>query len=142
MIYSLKIESVNSDLIEIGKNDEEKTFITAVNFKIDTVDDKVCQKSNAVLAHIEIQGVINQLIKEELVALFNWSKETDGSKWYRNIEIKVKTDEGTDHRVYNFENVFVVDYFEFYSVDGSGKSSHFELYLTQKENNLKLIDSY
>lgn len=148
MLYSLKITSGACDPIEIGKDnvEEEKTIITDVIIKLDTIDDNVFQKSNAIQAKIEVHGQIDDKIKKELLAMFNWAKEAEQDKWYRTVEVKIKTSEKDIYRTYVFENMFVVDYFEIHKSDGNNGENppdeHFELYMTQKKDNLKLIDSF
>lgn len=152
MLCSIKITSEDGEVIEIGKDgvEAEKDFITDVKIHMDTVNNDVRQKSNAMLAKITIFGSIDEKIKDELLKLFNWSKELNKNKWYRTLDIKISVD-GVDgyYRKYIFEKVFVVDYFEVYKNESSqGDASatnadkdHFELYLTQQENNLKTIEA-
>ncbi len=148
MIYNVKITSDKADEIEIGKSDkeEERNLITGIEILMDTVNDDVRQKSPAMLAKITIRGQISDIINSELMGLFNWSKELDESKWYRKLEMQVKTSDDVVLRTYEFENVFVVDYLESYTTEGEQDSTsskeHFELKLTQKENNFKKIETY
>ena len=85
----------------------------------------------------------------ELVAIadinsdrLNWAKEQNEDKWYRNIEIKVKTSNDNVDRIYNFENVFILDYKEVYTTESETKKDYFKVNLTQKENNFKKIATF
>ncbi|BDA10612.1 hypothetical protein E0L01_02560 [Megamonas funiformis] len=148
MLYTMTITTKDgSEVIEIGKlqedNKDERTVITGIEFNIDTIDDNVRNKSNAVLAKIKICGELKDFLTERLMKIFKWSCEYDEEKWYRTIEIEVKTSNGKVIRTYIFTDVFVVDYKEIYKADGNNaESSRFELYLTQKENNLNKIDTF
>lgn len=143
MNYSIKITSNACDPIEIGNADdtENQNFITGLDIHIDTIDDKVRQKAGGMLAKITILGKVDNSIQKQLIDIFNWSKELSGDKWYRNLEIKL-FEGGSTKRTYIFENMFVVDYKELYRVTGSNSDDTFELYLTQKENNFKTIETF
>jgi hypothetical protein len=147
MLFSVKITSEDGEIIEIGKDDveNEKNLIQDIEIHMDTVNNDVRQKSNAMLAKIKIHGSMKPIIKDELLKLFNWSKALTQDKWYRTIEIKIKTDLNTVSRNYILQKVFVVDYIEFYKnddVEENSSADYFELYLTQQENNFKTIESF
>ena len=116
---------------------------------MDTVENEVSNKSNAMLAKIKIFGEIKAEIKSELLKLFEWSKASSEEEWYRTLEIKIKIAKDKNYRSYKFAKVFVVDYFEIYKGESlRSKNSnniedrdHFELYLTQKENNFDNIEA-
>ena len=93
------------------------------------------------LAKVKISGTIDESTQKALVEIFNWSKELSGDKWYRKVEIKILSG-GEMKRDYTFENMFVVDYKENYKVSGTQDKELFELFLTQKENNFKNIETY
>lgn len=46
--------------------------------------------------------------------MFEWAKEQDQKRWYRTVEIEIKSSESDIVRSYKFEKMFVVDYKEFY----------------------------
>ncbi len=146
MIFSIKITSEDGEVIEIGKDgkEREKSLITDVEVHMDTVNNDARNKSNAMLAKIKIVGKINSEIREEVLNIFNWSKELDQKKWYRTIEIKAKSSMSEVFRTYIIPNVFVVDYFENYKteMEGNNEADQFELYLTQQENNFKTIEAF
>lgn len=152
MLYSIKITAEDGEVIEIGKEDKESenNLITEVTIHMDTVSNDVSNKSTGMLAKIKICGVISfDDIGDELLKIFNWSKELKSDKWYRTLEIKIKKDMNIDYRTYTFEKVFVVDYLEIYKTEMDSKQenstadkTHFELYLTQQENNFKTIEAY
>lgn len=152
MLYSIKITSEDGEIIEIGKAnlESEKHCITEVAIHMDTVNNDVSNKSNAMLAKIKICGDIDfENIGNELLKIFEWSKALKSDKWYRTIEINIKEDMDTVYRTYKFEKVFVVDYLEIYKTENESNKdatnadkTHFELYLTQQENNFKTIEAY
>lgn len=148
MIYSVKITSEEGEVIEFGTDSAEETgLITDVKIHLDTIKENVSEKAMGMLAKITIKGKIleSKDVKKKYIDLFNWSKSLNRNQWYRSIVIKAYVDkEQKPYRTYQFDNVFVVDYVEEYSAstkDDVGKDS-FELFLTQKENNLQTIETY
>ncbi len=149
MIYSVEITSEEGDVIEFGTDSAEETgLITDVKIHLDTTNNDVSKKAMGMLAKITIKGKIldAESVKKKYMDLFKWSKSLNKNEWYRSIEIKayVGEDQEEVYRTYKFDNVFVVDYIEEYSAstkDDAGKD-HFELFLTQKENNLQNIETY
>ena len=145
MLYEVKIEDQDGEeVIYIGnpENEGESKKITSLIVELDTINDQSRQKSNAMLAKIEIVGLLDSSIKGEIIKLFNWAKEQNAEKWYRNIEIKVKTSNEDVDRIYNFENVFILDYSEVYTDEADNKKDYFKVKLTQKENNFKKIATF
>lgn len=145
MLYEVKIEDQDGEeVIYIGnpENEGESKKITSLIVELDTINDQSLQKSNAMLAKIEIVGLLDSSIKGEIIKLFNWAKEQNAEKWYRNIEIKVKTSNEDVDRIYNFENVFILDYSEVYTDEAEKKKDYFKVKLTQKENNFKKIATF
>ena len=143
MNYAIKIESPECDPIEIGnpEDTENQNWITEIDVHIDTIDNDVRQKASGMLARVTIRGNFDDAIHDQLIELFNWSKELSGDKWYRDLEIKA-FDGGTIKRTYVFPKMFVVDYKEFCRNSGNDTKDTFELCLTQKENNFKGIKTY
>ena len=148
MIYSIKITSEDGEVIELGNDTEEKSLITDIKIHLDTINDNVSEKAMGMLAKIAVKGIISnsEAAKKKYIDLFKWSKSLSRNQWYRSLVIKSYVDGTQDvHRTYQFDNVFVVDYIEEYSTttaNNDGKKDRFELYLTQKENNLQNIDTY
>ena len=75
MIYTMTITTKDgSEVIEIGKlqedNKDERTAITDIEINIDTIDDNVRNKSNAVLAKIKICGELKDFLTERLMKIF------------------------------------------------------------------------
>lgn len=142
MLYEVKIEYQDGEeVIYIGnpENEGEDKMITSLIVELDTINDQSRQKSNAMLAKIEIVGLLDSSIQGEINKLFNWAKEQNEEKWYRNIEIKVKTSSDNVCRIYNFKNVFILDYKETYTDESESNKNYFTVNLTQKENNFKKI---
>lgn len=141
MNYAIKITSSEGDPIEIGDASANQSFITGLDIFLDTIDDHVRQKAGGMLAKVAVFGKIDDLIQPQLMELFNWAKELNGSKWYRQLEITI-FEGGEIKRNYIFPDMFVVDYKENYRVTGSNSDDTFALYLTQKENNFKTIETF
>ena len=145
MLYEVKIEDQDGEeVIYIGnpENEGEGKMITSLVVELDTINDQSRQKSNAMLAKLEIVGLLDSSIKGEIIKLFNWAKEQNEEKWYRNIEIKVKTSSDNVYRTYKFDNVFILDYKETYTDESESNKNYFTVNLTQKENNFKKLDSF
>ena len=136
--YAIKIESADTDPIEINEN---QSIITDVEIFIDTIDDNVRQKASGMLARLTVIGKIDVSIQDQLIGLFDWSKDLDSDNWYRNVELKIFESKKLQ-RTYEFPNMFVVDYKELYHASGEQKEGTFELYLTQKDNNFEGIKTY
>ena len=143
MFYEVKIEDQDGEEVIAINETEGGQYITGLIVELDTINNQARQKSSAMLAKIEIVGRLRESIKTEIIKLFNWAKEKNDEKWYRNIEIKIKKSEDNVIRVYNFENVFILDYKEVYKPDDEeGSLDYFTVNITQKENNLTKIATF
>ena len=143
MFYEVKIEDQDGEEVIVITETEGGQYITGLIVELDTINNQARQKSSAMLAKIEIVGRLREPIKTEIIKLFNWAKEKNSEKWYRNIEIKIKESEDNVIRVYNFENVFILDYKEVYKPDDEeGSLDYFTVNITQKENNLTKIATF
>lgn len=143
MFYEVKIEDQDGEEVIVINETEGGQYITGLIVELDTINNQARQKSSAMLAKIEIVGRLRESIKTEIIKLFNWAKEKNDEKWYRNIEIKIKKSEDNVIRVYNFENVFILDYKEVYTPDDDEKTfDYFTVNITQKENNLTKIATF
>ena len=140
--YFVEISSASCNPIVLGdENDAQNNSVSGVEIFFDTIDNDVRQKAGGMLAKVKISGTIDESTQKALVEIFNWSKALSGDKWYRKVEIKILSG-GEMKRDYTFENMFVVDYKENYKVSGTQDKELFELFLTQKENNFKNIETY
>ena len=145
--FEISISSKGST-IEIGKvgkesqEEEGKGSITNVEIFFDTIDNTVRQKNTSMLVDVTVKGLINQVTRQSTIDLFNWTKEKDSEKWYRSLEVRIYEDEVKVYRKYKFDNIFIVDYKENFRADGSDGEGTFELYLRQKENNIKSIETF
>jgi len=145
-LYDIAITSGDDEIV-IGLEPAQKGFITAITVKLDTVDDNVSDKSASMLAKIDIKGRMEEEITPQLIKLYDWAREESQAKCYRKLVIHIKDDSFKIRRTFEFENVFVVDYFEEYHSDGENdgenkKPSQFILSLTQKKNMLSSIKNY
>ena len=145
-LYDIEILSGEGEPIVIGKDSGQKDYITDIDIKLDTVDENVSLKSASMLAKIVIRGTIENEITKELINLFNWAREETESKCYRKLIIRIKNDDSTIRRTFEYEKVFVVDYYEEYHADGEKQDakgrSKFVLSLTQKKNMLSSIKNF
>ena len=143
MFYEVKIEDQDGEEVIVITETEGGQYITGLIVELDTINNQARQKSSAMLATIEIVGRLREPIKTEIIKLIKWAKEKNSEKWYRNIEIKIKESEDNVIRVYNFENVFILDYKEVYKPDDEeGSLDYFTVNITQKENNLTKIATF
>ena len=142
MQYSIKLTGDGKEIF-FGAADDDKGIIKSVEIYLDTIDDAVRSKSDAMLSRIKIVGKIQENTSQRLIDVFNWSLEMSSEKIYKKLEIGIYNSEKI-LRQYIFPEMFVVDYKEVYTADGHDKDEkpYFELYLTQKENNLKAIDTF
>ena len=134
--------SIGKDIVDGGDdgNAAEATVIQAVDIFFDTTDNDVKQKSGSMLAKVEIKGDIPQdpALMKKFRKLSEWAHDRSAETAYRDLCIAVKSAENSFQVVYTLKEIFVVDYKEIYGL-GEGKD-HFELRLTQRENNMDKID--
>ncbi|MBR0260463.1 MAG: hypothetical protein IJQ85_01580 [Selenomonadaceae bacterium] len=149
MVFIVKITADDGTVIELGKAEQEENnqgnCLTDVNIHLDTIDNDAKQKSSAMLAKIEVFGKIYEESNSKTMykSLFDWAKSLEKNQWYRTVDIEIKDDGGEEtFRKYHFEKVFVVDYKEFYGKNNDMKDNHFKLFMTQKENTFKTIETY
>ena len=148
MQINLIIKSQKSEEIVFGElsctdayNEQEKGCIKNIEFFMDTVDDNVTKKNDAMLAKIKVTGIISKETNSRVQQLFRWSIDNSDSI-YRDITV-ILSDNKVALRTYEFKNMFVVDYKENIVNDGhNGDESTFEMCLTQERNHLGSIDTY
>ena len=148
MQINLIIKSQKSEEIVFGElsctdayNEQEKVCIKNIEFFMDTVDDNVTKKNDAMLAKIKVTGIISKETNSRVQQLFRWSIDNSDSI-YRDITV-ILSDNKVALRTYEFKNMFVVDYKENIVNDGNnGDESTFEMCLTQERNHLGSIDTY
>ena len=136
---------INAENNETDGN-SEATIINNVDIFFDTIDNNVKQKSGGMLARVTIKGEILPEAKADIVKklrkISEWARDRSVETTYRDLCVGVKAAHDRFQVVYVVKNVFVVDYREVYVGDGDHGSSgqdRFELYLTQRENNLDNI---
>ena len=130
------------DILECPGGDEEKKLLTNVEVHMDTVDENVKQRANAILARVKIVGNLDKILAERAKKIFDWAINYNDDAWYKDVEIEMSTSAtvSVPIRTYIIPNMFVVDYKETYNAEG--ESSHFELYLTQKDGNMQKIKNF
>lgn len=133
------------DLILIGRdpNDAnedhaEDDTIEQVEIFFDTIDDNALQRSDNMLAKVQIVGKIseNSDFMSKLRKLSDWARDRSSETTYRNICIGIKASSNKFQMVYSMKKMFVVDYKENY-----GSDNKFTLNLTQRANNLNKIET-
>ena len=140
MEYYVKITAEDGKEISFETKTGD-TFINSVVIMLDTVDDSVKSKSDAMMAKLVITGAITEDTSKELIDVFKWSLENAADKVYRNVSIVLMHNEERIRR-YSFDDMFVVDYTESLAPNGGDIKSTFELKLTQKINKLKTIETF
>ena len=140
MEYYVKITAEDGKEISFETKTGD-TFINSVVIMLDTVDDSVKSKSDAMMAKLVITGAITEDTSKELIDVFKWSLENAADKVYRNVSIVLMHNEERIRR-YSFDDMFVVDYTESLAHNGGDIESKFELKLTQRINKLKTIETF
>ena len=136
--YELKIES-DGESIEIT----EPNMIYFAQVSFDTLADATQKKSNAILAYMVVQGVIDETINDSLLKISEWARDLNDSTTYRKVTLTIKKDAaGKILRTYEVPAMFVCDYNESYGAPDDDDESSFELKLTQRENRLKDFNTY
>jgi len=136
--------TIGTDIVAEMRDDEssfdESSIIQSVDIFFDTTDDDVKSKSGSMLAKVEIKGNIEQApaLMKKFRKLGEWARDRSADNAYRDICIAVKSAEDSFQVVYTLKNVFVVDYKEGYKKKEG--DDHFELRLTQRENNMDKIE--
>ena len=150
MIYKVKIIAEDKSEILLGHKDDkaDKNTIKKVAIMFDTIDENVYSKGAGMLARMTIEGDIKDDGKntDQLIELFNWSKSEESEEQYRTVEVEI-WNKTTRNRVYHFERMFIVDYYEIYCSGNSGNVSSqdatkFVLKLTQQENSFDVAKTY
>ncbi len=137
------------DLILIGKDpndanqdNAEDDTIEDVEIFFDTIDENALQRSDNMLAKVQIVGKIAEdndfEFMRKLRKLSDWARDHSAETTYRNVCIGIKGSSNKFQMVYTMKKMFVVDYKENY---GNGKKNVFTLNLTQRANNLNKIET-
>lgn len=141
MLFGISIESETGSKI-VFDTEEKFELIKGVSIFVDTIDDDVRDKSDALSTKVIIKGAIVGESMERVKEIFEWSLDTNQNTCYRTVEVDV-FDNKVRLRHYVLKKMFVVDYKEIYDTDGNkNEKSYFELYLTQKKGFLDTIDTY
>ena len=136
--YELKIES-DGESIEIT----EPNMIYFAQVSFDTLADATQKKSNAILAYMVVQGIIDETINDSLLKISEWARDLNDATTYRKVTLTIKEDAvGKVLRTYEIPAMFVCDYNEIYGDPKDDRPAFFELKLTQRENRLKDFNTY
>ncbi len=115
-------------------NLDEKSIKT-VEFKIDTVEEDVKDRSENVINKVVIIGNITPENREETRKLALWSLDKKREKVYREMSITLATG-GETLRTYRMDKAFCIDYIETFGIKGENT---FELVAAQRKDNLGSI---
>lgn len=132
MDYELEIVCEGQDTIKFCKEDSGN--IEGVNFKINTVEENVNDRSSNVINQIVVNGSIVLENTARCKKLIEWSCSNDRSSVYRTVNITIKITNETV-RKYEIENVFCEDYTE----DFRDNVGTFELKMAQRKGCLDSI---
>ena len=145
----------NEELTGFGvviKNDDGSDYVTLddkavkfVEFKLDTVEENVEDRSDDVINVITIKGNITPDTKDKVRKLALWAKEKQRNKVYKSVEVTLKTG-GITLREYNLNFAFCVDYTETFRSGRDAKElkqgNTFELIISQRKDDLDGLDIY
>ncbi len=128
--FSVEIIQENGNTIFL----DDKT-VNTVEFKIDTVEEDVKDRSENVVNKVVVIGNIKPESKDQTRMLALWSLDKKREKVYRMMKITLKTG-GETLRTYNMDRVFCIDYTERFNAREGEKGHTFELVAAQRKDNL------
>lgn len=137
------MEGSTGFLVEITQENGDSIFLDdktvhKVEFKIDTIEEDVKDRSENVINKVVVSGSIKVENKDQTRMLALWSLDKKREKVYRKMKITLKTG-GETLRTYNMDMVFCIDYTEHFNAQ-QGKEGHtFELVAAQRKDNLEGI---
>lgn len=140
-IVGFKVVIKNNDGTDYVTLDDKA--VKFVEFKLDTVEENVEDRSDDVINIIKIKGKITVDTKDEVRKLALWAKEKLRVKVFKTVEITL-TSGGDMLREYSLNYAFCVDYTEtFNSGKDSGKEGNsFELVISQRKADLDGLNIY
>lgn len=127
--FDVEITQENGEVIFL----DEKA-VSEVEFKIDTVEEDVKDRSENVINKVIISGDIKEETKEQTRLLALWSLDKKREKVYRRIAITLRSG-GETLRTYDMDKVFCIDYTERFKAR-KGEGHTFELVIAQRKDNL------
>lgn len=146
MTYEIKItpakESTKSINL-ISTNEDSQSGMTAnaisnVEFKVDSIEEDLKDRSGNVRVMLKIEGQISEETSEMCNAMLEWSKLGSSEDVYRKVILTIKTTAGKLLRKYIIPLMFVEDYFEKYDSENTGM---YTLKLIQQKGHLKDIET-
>lgn len=144
--YNIKIATEGeSEVIELTNIEGEgEPSILAVTFSMNTLDNNVQNRADAVRCEMVIDGTITVGNKVNTAKLLTWSRDNNKKTKYRNIEINVinsnSKDGGDGLRTYRVENMFVIDYKESFgrtldNIITDEDQGYFRIFIAQQNGN-------
>ncbi len=139
MFYKLKLIDAADGRIELNDDDGKKR-LTDVKFCLKQDTNLASERASDLRCLIDISGVIDdEEVQTQTRLMLEWSQETrDLKKVYKHLTLEVWNGNDDLARRYELDNVYCVDYSEFFGGEGDNKGK-FELKLTQKKGNIGSI---
>lgn len=113
MEFKVKITSPDGKSIEFGDR-KETSVIRVVDIKFDTVmkEKQLRKKSKDLQATVEIKGVIQADINQQMKELSDWVRDFKVESTYRRLEVEVldESAEGTQKMTYILDKMFAVHF--------------------------------
>lgn len=111
-----------------------------VEFKTDEREQMICHHSQSIFVDVTISGTVIKDVTEQLIQIFDWSRDFSENGVYRTVTIKEKQENDTNFmRTYIFPKMFVLGYSE---KMGTDNASMFELRLRQRKGELNTIETF
>jgi hypothetical protein len=141
MVYDVKIESADGEIVFDQTTESEGTAINKVVFKMNTLNDETLNRADAVRCELFMEGVINKATKDETLKLTKWSMEAESENlMYRKVTVTAYkgSNRETVLRQYCVDQMFCIDYDEVFgeiNAKNNDEQGKFILHIAQKEGN-------
>lgn len=127
----------SSDYVSLGEK-----AVKQVEFKLDTVEENVTDRSNNVICVVTIQGKITPDTKDDVRKLATWAKEKRRDKVYKAVKVTLR-EGGAMLREYDLNYAFCVDYTEtFHAEKKENEENTFTLIISQRKDDLDGLNIY
>lgn len=111
-----------------------------IEFKTDEREQMICHHSQSIFVDVTISGKVIEDVTEQLIQIFDWSRDFSENGVYRTVTIKEKQEQNTKViRTYIFPKMFVLGYSE---KIGTDNACVFELRLRQRKGELNTIETF
>ena len=138
--YQLKITS-GGETIELSTKEQQgMADITKLSFKVNTIDRQTRNRSDNVRTEIVLEGVVTKENREKTKGLTKWALDADRTTLYRSVTLVVYEAEnctGDVLRRYQIDNMFVIDYDEFFNAGSNADKGEFTMIIAQRDGSYK-----